>query len=148
MTYRSRTAYGMTTEPAEDWRTQAACRDEDPELFFPVGHSGPAEVQIERALNVCRRCPVRSDCTQTAVERGETDGVWGVDPRELRRITIAREVNPADRRTVRPSHCRNQHLLTDESTYIDSRGSRSCKRCRADAEHQRRLAARAKAGVL
>ena len=42
-----------------DWRHQAACRDEDPELFFPVGNTGPAITQIEEAKKVCMRCTVR-----------------------------------------------------------------------------------------
>ncbi|MGD0687735.1 MAG: WhiB family transcriptional regulator, partial [Streptosporangiaceae bacterium] len=41
-----------------DWRHHAACQDEDPELFFPIGNTGPALVQIEEAKAVCRRCPV------------------------------------------------------------------------------------------
>ena len=59
-----------------DWRTRATCRDEDPELFFPVGTAGPALDQIGQAKLVCRRCPVITECLVHALERGE-DGIWG-----------------------------------------------------------------------
>lgn len=55
----------------------AACRDEDPELFFPVGKTGPALLQIEDAKEVCRRCEVVDDCLRWALETGQDAGVWG-----------------------------------------------------------------------
>jgi WhiB family redox-sensing transcriptional regulator len=60
-----------------DWRQHAVCREEDPELFFPIGHTGPALRQIEDAKAVCRRCPVRSDCLAWALDSGQDAGVWG-----------------------------------------------------------------------
>ena len=42
-----------------DWRHNAACLTEDPELFFPIGNTGPALAQIERDKQVCARCEVR-----------------------------------------------------------------------------------------
>ena len=60
-----------------DWRHDAACRDEDPELFFPIGNTGPALMQIEEAKAVCRRCPVIDTCLSWALESGQDAGVWG-----------------------------------------------------------------------
>jgi WhiB family redox-sensing transcriptional regulator len=60
-----------------DWRHSALCRDEDPELFFPIGATGPAERQIETAKAVCRRCTVTTDCLTWALDTGQDAGVWG-----------------------------------------------------------------------
>lgn len=72
-----------------DWRADAACRDEDPELFFPLGDTGPALLQIEDAKAVCRSCIVVSDCLTWALESGQDSGIWGgmseTERRSLRR---------------------------------------------------------------
>lgn len=60
-----------------DWRHQAACLSKDPELFFPIGNTGPALAQIEDAKRVCRRCLVREECLQWALDAGQDHGVWG-----------------------------------------------------------------------
>jgi WhiB family redox-sensing transcriptional regulator len=61
----------------QNWQHSAACRDEDPELFFPVGTSGPAVLKIEEAKAVCRQCPVMDRCRQWALDTGQDCGVWG-----------------------------------------------------------------------
>ena len=60
-----------------DWRHKSACREEDPELFFPIGTTGPALMQIEDAKTVCRRCEVQEQCLNWAIENGQDAGVWG-----------------------------------------------------------------------
>jgi len=60
-----------------DWRHHALCRDEDPELFFPIGTTGPAALQVEEAKAVCGRCPSVTDCLQWALDTGQDAGVWG-----------------------------------------------------------------------
>lgn len=60
-----------------DWRHQSACLDEDPELFFPIGNTGPALAQVEQAKKVCARCVVREACLQWALDAGQDYGVWG-----------------------------------------------------------------------
>lgn len=61
----------------EDWRKWAACPSEDPELFFPIGNTGPAMMQTEEAKTVCRRCDVREQCLSWALENRVDHGVWG-----------------------------------------------------------------------
>ncbi|MFF7886313.1 WhiB family transcriptional regulator [Streptomyces sp. NPDC007896] len=77
-----------------DWREFAACRSVDPDLFFPIGSTGPALPQIEEAKAVCRHCPVREECLSWALDTGQTIGVWGgtseTERRALRRRTVAR----------------------------------------------------------
>ena len=53
------------------WRRYALCRDTDPDLFFPVGTTGQALIQIDRAKEVCDQCPVRHDCLEFALSREE-----------------------------------------------------------------------------
>ncbi|MGH3985709.1 MAG: WhiB family transcriptional regulator [Gammaproteobacteria bacterium] len=63
------------------WRDLAACRDEDPELFFPVHESKPDEPATAgelQALAVCAGCPVRAACREWALNTGHVQfGVVG-----------------------------------------------------------------------
>jgi WhiB family transcriptional regulator, redox-sensing transcriptional regulator len=75
-----------------DWRHAAACREVDPELFFPIGNSGPALLQIDEAKQVCHRCSVMDECLRWAIDSGQDAGVWGGmsedERRALKRRTI------------------------------------------------------------
>ena len=69
----------------EDWREGAACRHTDPDLFFPVGTTGPAVEQIEAAKAVCRRCESQTACLEFALATNQESGVWGATSEEERR---------------------------------------------------------------
>ena len=60
-----------------DWRTVAACRNTDPELFFPIGTTGPAVEQIRTAKAVCDQCAAREPCLEFAMRTRQDSGVWG-----------------------------------------------------------------------
>ena len=76
------------------WRKDAACRDTNPDLFFPVGTTGQALVQIEQAKSVCRECPVQTACLDFALATNQDSGVWGGtsedERRKVRRAWVAR----------------------------------------------------------
>jgi WhiB family transcriptional regulator, redox-sensing transcriptional regulator len=68
-----------------DWRETARCKEMDPDLFFPVGTTGPALLQIEAAKAVCRQCDVRQECLQYALDSNQEYGIWGGLTEEERR---------------------------------------------------------------
>ncbi|MET9605984.1 WhiB family transcriptional regulator [Streptomyces sp. NPDC006512] len=82
-----------------NWRDEAACRWEDPDLFFPVGSSGPALLQVEEAKAVCHRCPVMAECLRWALEGGQDLGVCGGMSEEERRTVRRREARARARDT-------------------------------------------------
>ncbi len=74
------------TLASDEWRRNAACRDTDPDLFFPVGTTGPAIEQIDSAKAVCRRCDAQAACLEYALATNQDSGVWGGTAEEERRV--------------------------------------------------------------
>ena len=67
------------------WMSRGACRDVDPELFFPLtGTGGPAARQAEAAKAVCGDCAVRASCLSYALET-MPEGIWGGTTEKERR---------------------------------------------------------------
>ncbi len=64
------------------WAVFAACRGEDPDLFF-----GATKEAVARALSLCGICPVETDCREYALSARERFGIWGgLTERERRRL--------------------------------------------------------------
>ncbi|WP_435829279.1 WhiB family transcriptional regulator [Pseudonocardia alni] len=113
----------FTVDPAPgrgeelDWRARAACRDVDPELFFPTAVNGAALVAAERrALSVCRVCPVLAACRSWAIveqPHGIAGGMTEDERRRARRIT-PRQV----RRAEHPAVVSGPSLRTDRAPVI------------------------------
>jgi WhiB family redox-sensing transcriptional regulator len=77
-----------------EWVHRARCKDEDPELFFPVGTTGTSVLQMELAKAVCGLCAVRTECLEWALATAQDAGVWGgLDEEERRALRRARRRN-------------------------------------------------------
>ncbi|GAA1520218.1 hypothetical protein GCM10009741_21090 [Kribbella lupini] len=76
------------------WLHRAACRTEDPGVFFPIGTAAPALQQIEEAKTICRHCEVTDACLDWALRTGQDTGVWGGLSEEERRALRRRSSSP------------------------------------------------------
>lgn len=74
-----------STRDDSRWRDDAACRNTDPDLFFPVGSIDEAAEETRAALDLCQRCPVREQCLEFAMVTNQRDGIWGGMSEEDRR---------------------------------------------------------------
>lgn len=50
------------------WVVKASCQDKDTNIFYD---------EESRAKNICKLCPVRSECLEYALGFREEYGVWG-----------------------------------------------------------------------
>lgn len=57
----------------QEWRSEAACRDVDPNLFFPSENSTR---QTKAAKAICRGCFCRVQCLEYAIST-DSEGIWG-----------------------------------------------------------------------
>jgi WhiB family redox-sensing transcriptional regulator len=63
--------------PEDQWRSMAACRSADPDLFFPISSSGQSMAQEAEAKAICAGCRVRRECLAFALRTHQAHGVWG-----------------------------------------------------------------------
>jgi WhiB family redox-sensing transcriptional regulator len=65
------------------WMSRGACREADPELFFPDAVTVIGVRQAEAAKTVCGGCDVRANCLSYALET-MPEGIWGGTTQEER----------------------------------------------------------------
>lgn len=74
----------MTYDPAaegiEGWKQWGACRDLDPNVFFP-NNSDDWTLPVA----ICKTCPVQETCLEYALVNGIDHGIWGGETERGRR---------------------------------------------------------------
>ena len=84
----SQGAARMWAVPISDerpWVVFGACRDADPDLFFPTSRDSS-----DKAMAICGSCPVQPECLDYAFDAGERFGIWGGLTEKDRRKARAR----------------------------------------------------------
>jgi WhiB family redox-sensing transcriptional regulator len=84
---------------SRDWWRLAACRDAEPELFFPISARPVLHSAIKHAKLICARCPVQSECLDYALANRQEQGIWGGLTDEERRL-LRRRLSRSGRTTL------------------------------------------------
>lgn len=115
--YGKSTAAGLDTPRGDHWMAKAICRDEDPETWYPVGHTGPAIAKADKAIAICGRCPVQLACLLDAIRFPASDQ-WGISAG----LT-------AEQRGYLIKPCRNGHPRNADTLALEG-GMPYCVPCR------------------
>lgn len=67
----------MTVLLSSEWWDLAACRNAEPELFFPISATRASSATVQRAKRICQACPVQSQCLRYALGHRQEQGIWG-----------------------------------------------------------------------
>lgn len=114
-----------------EWTARAACRDLDPNLFFPrVGDEMKAVDYAPEARAACAGCPVAAECLMYALNNAERYGLWGgktpLQRRSIRRRLIAQgAIKPQPGRGAEPECGTRSGYNTHRR-----RGEEACGECR------------------
>lgn len=113
-----------------EWRKQAACRDADPDWFFPQR----ASKDVAKARKLCASCPVQEQCFEYAQDAPEEQGIWaGHSATNRRRQYINGSGKLARSKYNKPTLvCVDCFCELDRDDHV---GSPACDDCR----HKRRL---------
>lgn len=127
------------------WRWRAACRREDPELFFPIGYSEAFAAEVEKAKAICGACPVRGECLLDALGRPERYGIFGGMTPEERAKQRRRNRRAAPRRQQEEKECARCRLTLPVGKFYqrpEQEGGRDayCRPCCAERARERRAA--------
>ena len=80
------------------WESDAACRDHDPDLFFPEWGGNGGKAQQNGAIAICSTCPIHAvvGCARKALSTNTDYGVWAGEhlgtsgkTREIARANLA-----------------------------------------------------------
>ena len=107
----------------QDWRDRAACRGEDPELFFPAG-DGSGVTATRKARAICAGCPVKDQCLQFALASPERFGTWAG-------LTEGERDNMRPAAPAGPGLCGKRLHVMDAENTIPAGPAGEWKRCRA-----------------
>lgn len=93
-TFLPRARWRPNDEPEEDLFTDAACRDADPDLFFPGGADGEEPpLASPEVKEICRRCPVAGQCLDRFIDEefGVFAGTTGYERQLLTKKIVRKQ---------------------------------------------------------
>jgi WhiB family transcriptional regulator, redox-sensing transcriptional regulator len=97
----------MTVLLSDEWWDLAACRNAEPELFFPISATRASRAAIDRAKQVCAACPVQSQCLSYALHHRQEQGIWGGLTEDERRL-LSRRMARTERSATRSAALRTR----------------------------------------